>query len=80
MRAGVDQPACTGAGYCEEVAGSVFAVLDSGLATVCDASGEPLPEGGGPEGVEVAADDESAVQDAAAMCPGGCIRILEVPH
>jgi ferredoxin len=79
MRLTVDQPECTGAGYCEEVAGPVFVLLDSGLATVRDAAGEPMPDGGGPEGAAVADEHASAVKDAIGMCPGGCIRTIATP-
>jgi ferredoxin len=79
MRVTVDQPECTGAGYCEEVAGPVFVLLDSGLATVRDAAGEPMSDGGGAEGAPVPDEHASAVEDAIGMCPGGCIRTVATP-
>jgi ferredoxin len=74
MKVHIDQPGCTGAGYCEQVAPRVFALEDSGLATVRAADGTPLPDGGAP-GVEVAEAELPAVQDAAGMCPGACIEL-----
>jgi ferredoxin len=79
MRVTVDQPGCTGAGYCAEVAGSVFVLLESGLATVRDADGAPMADGGGTEGTAVAEEHGAAVRDAIGMCPGSCIRSVATP-
>jgi ferredoxin len=54
----------------------VFFVSASGLSTVRE-DGEPVADGGEPEGVAVPADQESAVREAAASCPGACIHLLD---
>jgi len=76
MRVYVDQGMCTGAGVCEALAPDVFGLDGRGLATV-KASGDLVPEGGGPDGVEVPAALEEQVLEAEASCPGGCIIVIE---
>jgi ferredoxin len=77
MRVYVDQSMCTGTAVCEALAPEVFFVSASGLSTV-RADGEPVDGGGGPEGVEVAVDQEALVREAATSCPGACIHVREV--
>ncbi|GAA4548287.1 ferredoxin [Pseudonocardia xishanensis] len=76
MRIYVDQLDCTGAGQCEQLAPDVFALLDDGLATVRDADGEPMADGGAPSGAVVDASRTARVLDAIDVCPGACIRRL----
>jgi ferredoxin len=73
MKVHVDQFACTGSGQCENAVPEVFALGDDGLATVLNADGEMLPDGGAPDGVDVPAELVQAVLDAADVCPGRCI-------
>lgn len=75
MRVFVDQLSCTGAGQCELIAPEIFVVGDDGLATVKDATGAILPDGGADGGVEVPAALEAQVRDAADVCPGACILL-----
>ena len=77
MRVHVDQLDCTGSGQCEQLAPGVFVVQDDGLATVLDAAGQPMPDGGAGVGVEVAAADVALVRDVADICPGSCIICVE---
>jgi ferredoxin len=76
MRVYVDQSMCTGTAVCEALAPTMFFVSASGLSTVRE-DGEPVADGGEPEGVAVPADQESAVREAAASCPGACIHLLD---
>ena len=77
MRVRVDQFNCTGSGLCEGLVPEVFAMDGNGLSTVVNAAGELLPDGGGPEGVEVPAELAATVRDAADACPGRCIMCDE---
>ena len=77
MRVHVDQPECTGSGQCELLVPEVFVIGDEGLATVRNPDGSTRPDGGAPLGAPVPADLIGRVQDAADVCPGGCIRCRE---
>ena len=75
MKVWIDQDLCTGDGLCEEIAPSVFTLLDDGLAYVVD-NGKVLSEPGGAEAVApVPADQEEATIESAEECPGECIFI-----
>lgn len=75
MKVWVDQEICTGDGLCEEIAPTVFTVLDDSLAYVKEGS-EVKKGPGGPEGVALVPDGhEDAVAEAADECPGECIFI-----
>ncbi len=74
MKVWIDQDLCTGDGLCEEIAPSVFTLLDDGLAYVVEAGKVFNP--GGPEGLaKVAAGMEEATIESAEECPGECIFI-----
>ena len=82
MRVWIDQDLCTGDGLCEELAPSVFVLLDDGLAYVRE--GPRIYDGAGPdrpagaEGLATVADSlADAVVDAAEGCPGECIFLEE---
>lgn len=71
----IDQDLCTGDGLCEEIAPSVFTLLDDGLAYVKE-GGEALSSPGGAESMAtVPGGMEDAVIEAAEECPGECIFI-----
>lgn len=75
MKVWIDQDLCTGDGLCEEIAPSVFTLLDDGLAYVKDEE-KVYSEPGGSEGLAaVPADMEDATIEAAEECPGECIFI-----
>jgi len=75
MKVWIDQDLCTGDGLCEEIAPSVFTLLDDGLAYVVD-NGKTLSEPGGAEAVApVPTDMEDATIESAEECPGECIFI-----
>ncbi len=75
MKVWIDQDLCTGDGLCEEIAPSVFTLLDDGLAYVKQ-DGAALNNPGGAEGLAtVPADMEDAVVEASEECPGECIFI-----
>jgi ferredoxin len=75
MKVWIDQDLCTGDGLCEEIAPSVFTLLDDGLAYVVD-NGKVLSEPGGADAVApVPADMEEATIESAEECPGECIFI-----
>ena len=82
MRVGIDQDLCSGDGLCEELAPSVFMLLDDGLAYVkqdgrCfDGTADDRPAGA--EGLAaVPTALVNAVVDAAEGCPGECIFLEE---
>jgi ferredoxin len=82
MRVWIDQDLCTGDGLCEELAPSVFVLLDDGLAYVRE--GNRIFDGAGPDrpaGAEGLAPVPDAllvaVIDAAEGCPGECIFLEE---
>ncbi len=75
MKVWIDQDLCTGDGLCEEIAPSVFTLLDDGLAYVKDGD-KVYSEPGGSAGLAaVATDMEDATIEAAEECPGECIFI-----
>jgi ferredoxin len=75
MKVWIDQDLCTGDGLCEEIAPSVFTLLDDGLAYVKQ-DGAALNNPGGAEGLAtVPAGMEDAVVEASEECPGECIFI-----
>lgn len=77
MKVWIDQDLCTGDGLCEEIASSVFVVMDDGLAYVKQ-DGVALMDPGGAEGLAtVPADREEDVEEAAKECPGECIFVEE---
>ena len=74
MKVWIDQELCTGAGLCERLAPSVFAMLDDGLAYVKE--GGTVLGHGGPEALgPVAPGAEDAVIEAAEACPAECIYL-----
>jgi ferredoxin len=75
MKVWIDQDLCTGDGLCEEIAPSVFTLLDDGLAYVKQ-GGDVMSNPGGADGVaKVPAEFEDAVREACEECPGECIFI-----
>jgi ferredoxin len=75
MKVWIDQDLCTGDGLCEEIAPSVFTLLDDGLAYVKEGA-KVFDSPGGPEGLAaVTADMEEATIESAEECPGECIFI-----
>src|SRR5437870_12931672 len=71
----IDQDLCTGDGLCEEIAPSVFTLLDDGLAYVKEGD-KVFSDPGGPEGLaNVPAGMEDATVESAEECPGECIFI-----
>jgi ferredoxin len=73
MRVYVDKLGCTGAALCAEMVPDVFAIDKDGLATVRDDTHGVQPDGGAPRGLNVPERLQSAVRDAAEICPGRCI-------
>ena len=75
MKVWIDQDLCTGDGLCEEIAPSVFTLLDDGLAYVKQ-DGAALNNPGGAQGLaSVPPVMEDAVVEASEECPGECIFI-----
>ena len=69
MKVWIDQDLCTGDGLCEEIAPSVFTLLDDGLAYVKEGS-KVFSDPGGPEGLANVADNMHAPTiEAAEECP-----------
>lgn len=74
MKVWIDQDLCTGDGLCEEIAPTVFTLLDDGLAYVVENGKVFNP--GGPDGLaNVPADQEDGTIESAEECPGECIFI-----
>jgi ferredoxin len=74
MKVWIDQDLCTGDGLCEEIAPSVFTLLDDGLAYVKE--GDKIFNPGGPEGLaNVAENMYEPTIESAEECPGECIFI-----
>ena len=75
MKVWIDQDLCTGDGLCEEIAPSVFTLLDDGLAY--DKQGDKVLSD--PGGADALADIPEGMLDsvveAAEECPGECIFI-----
>jgi ferredoxin len=75
MKVWIDQDLCTGDGLCEEIAPSVFTLLDDGLAYVKQGD-KVLSEPGGAEALADIPDGMlDSVVEAAEECPGECIFI-----
>ena len=74
MKVWIDQDLCTGDGLCEEIAPSVFTLLDDGLAYVVE-NGKTLSEPGAASLAKVPSDMEDATIESAEECPGECIFI-----
>ena len=75
MKVWIDQDLCTGDGLCEEIAPSVFTLLDDGLAYVKEGD-KVFNEPGGAEGLASFPDSMmDSVVEAAEECPGECIFI-----
>ena len=72
MKVWIDQDLCTGDGLCEEIAPSVFTLLDDGLAYVVE-NGVTLSEPGAASLANVPSDMEDATIESAEECPGECI-------
>ena len=73
MKVWIDQDLCTGDGLCEEIAPTVFTLLDDGLAYVKDGA---KVLGAGPDGLAtVPAGQEDGTIESAEECPGECIFI-----
>jgi ferredoxin len=73
MRVSVDQIDCTGSGMCELSVPEVFTLDDAGLAVVRSGgvlAGADVSD----RGTLVPAGLRARVREAAAACPGGCIR------
>jgi len=75
MKVWIDQDLCTGDGLCEEICPDVFTLQDDGLAYVKDTDSVKTDPGGAQGTVEVPANLEDAVTEAAEECPGECIFI-----
>jgi ferredoxin len=75
MKVWIDQDLCTGDGLCEEIAPSVFTLLDDGLAYVKEGA-KVFSAPGGPEGLaNVAENMHDPTIESAEECPGECIFI-----
>ena len=75
MKVWIDQDLCTGDGLCEEIAPSVFTLLDDGLAYVKEGD-KVFSDPGGAEGLAGFPDNMlDAVVESAEECPGECIFI-----
>ena len=75
MKVWIDQDLCTGDGLCEEIAPSVFTLLDDGLAYVREGS-KVFSDPGGPDGLaNVAENMADATIESAEECPGEGIFI-----
>jgi ferredoxin len=73
MRVWIDQDLCVGNGICEELCPDLFQVTDGDIAYVRD--GDRLLPKGQDGVVNVPADLEEAVIDAAEECPAECIYL-----
>jgi len=75
MKVWIDQDLCTGDGLCEEIAPSVFTLLDDGLAYVKEGD-KVYSDPGGAEGLANIPDGMlEATIESAEECPGECIFI-----
>jgi ferredoxin len=75
MKVWIDQDLCTGDGLCEEIAPSVFTLLDDGLAYVKEGD-KVFSDPGGADGLaNVPGGMEEATIESAEECPGECIFI-----
>ena len=75
MKVWIDQDLCTGDGLCEEIAPSVFTLLDDGLAYVKEGA-KVFSDPGGPDGLAAVAENMyDPTIESAEECPGECIFI-----
>ncbi len=75
MKVWIDQDLCTGDGLCEEIAPSVFTLLDDGLAYVKEGD-KVFRNPGGRDGLaNVPTGMEQATIESARECPDECIFI-----
>jgi len=75
MRVWIDQDLCTGDGLCVDRSPDVFTLLEDGIAYVVE-RGVALNDPGGSRSLAVVEKrEESAVIEAAEVCPGECIFI-----
>ena len=75
MRVWIDQDLCTGDGLCVDRSPDVFTLLEDGIAYVVE-RGVVLNDPGGSLSLAVVEKrEESAVIEAAEVCPGECIFI-----
>jgi ferredoxin len=74
VRVSIDQATCQGDCICSIIRPEVFVLDDDGLAWVAE-DGEPVTTGGYDSFVDVPAEYEDDVLDAAEQCPTGAIRV-----
>ena len=75
MTVWIDQDLCTGDGLCEEIAPSVFTLLDDGLAYVKQGDKVLSDPGGADALADIPEGMLDSVVEAAEECPGECIFI-----
>ena len=75
MKVWIDQDLCTGDGLCEEIAPSVFTLLDDGLAYVKQGDKVLSDPGGADALADIPEGMLDSVVEAAEECPGECIFI-----
>ena len=75
MKVWIDQDLCTGDGLCEEIAPSVFTLLDDGLAYVKQGDKVLCDPGGADALADIPEGMLDSVVEAAEECPGECIFI-----
>ena len=75
MKVWIDQDLCTGDGLCEEIAPSVFTLLDDGLAYVKQGDKVLSDPGGADALADIPEGLLDSVVEAAEECPGECIFI-----
>lgn len=77
MKVWIDQDLCTGDGLCEEIAPSVFTILEDGIAYVKQGDAVFANRRGLPQGADGLAEVPDSALDAviesAEECPGECI-------
>lgn len=79
MKVWIDQDLCTGDGLCEEIAPTVFTILEDGIAYVKEGEKIFAERRNNPQGAQgLASFPDSLLNDvveAAEECPGECIFI-----
>ncbi len=79
MKVWIDQDLCTGDGLCEDIAPTVFTLLDGIVSFVKEGDKVFAESHGNPQGATgqaaVPASQHANVQEAADECPGSCIFI-----
>jgi ferredoxin len=75
MKVWIDQDLCTGDGLCEEIAPTVFTLLEDGLAYVKEGTEVNNDPGGFKGATDVPPELEDDVTEACQECPGDCIFI-----